>query len=106
MKRQTVRACSIRRALEVVGDVPVLLIFEQAFLGRHRFDEFVTETGVARSVISQRLAKLVEANVLTKLPERRSGYRLIEKGRDLYPVLLALLGWGDRWYADRKGPPL
>ena len=102
MKHETIRACSIWRALEVVGDVPVLLIMEQAFLGRHRFDEFVQQTGVARSVISNRLGKLAEAGIFTKLPERRSGYRLTEKGRDLFPVALMILRWQHRWELSRR----
>ena len=99
---QTIRACSIWRALEVVGDVPVLLILEQAFLGRHRFAEFVQQTGVARSVISNRLEKLVDAGVITKPPERRAGYRLTEKGRDLFPVALMILRWQQRWEAGER----
>jgi DNA-binding HxlR family transcriptional regulator len=97
VKHETIRACSIWRALEVVGDVPVLLILEQAFLGKHRFDEFVQETGVARSVISNRLEKLVEADVLIKLSERRAGYRLTEKGRSLFPIALMILRWQHLW---------
>jgi DNA-binding HxlR family transcriptional regulator len=103
MKHETIRACSIWRALEVVGDVPVLLILEQAFLGRHRFDEFVAETGIARSVINNRLAKLVEADVFGKLPQRRSGYHLTKKGRDLFPVALMILQWQHRWEAAERG---
>ncbi len=97
MKHETIRACSIWRALEVVGDVPVLLILEQSFLGKHRFDEFVRETGVARSVISNRLEKLVAAGVFIKLPERRAGYRLTEMGRDIFLVALMILRWQHRW---------
>ena len=103
MKHETIRACSIWRALEVVGDVPVLLILEQAFLGRHRFDEFVQHTRVARSVISNRLARLVEAEVLEKLPERRSGYRLTVKGRDLFPIALMILRWQHQWESGERG---
>ena len=102
MKPETIRACSIWRALEVVGDVPVLLILEQAFLGKHKFVEFVSETGIARSVISKRLEKLVEANVLDKLPDRRSGYRLTDKGQGLFPVALMILRWQHRWESDAR----
>lgn len=102
MKHETIRACSIWRALEVVGDVPVLLVMEQAFLGRHHFDEFVKKTGVARSVISNRLEKLVEAELLTKLPERRAGYRLTVKGRDLFPVALMILRWQHIWESSER----
>lgn len=103
MKHETIRACSIWRALEVVGDVPVLLILEQAFLGRHRFDEFVEETGIARSVINNRLKKLVEAEVLDKRAERRAGYHLTEKGRGLFPVALMILLWQNRWEFGERG---
>jgi DNA-binding HxlR family transcriptional regulator len=102
VKHETIRACSIWRALEVVGDVPVLLILEQAFLGKHRFDEFVRETGVARSVISNRLEKLVEAGVFVKLSERRAGYRLTEMGRDIFTVALMILRWQHRWESGER----
>ncbi len=102
MKHESIRACSIWRALEVVGDVPVLLIIEQALLGRHHFDEFVQETGVTRSVISNRLRKLVDADVFTKLPERRAGYRLTEKGRDLFSVALMILRWQHHWESGER----
>ena len=67
---RTIRACSIWRALDVVGDVPVLLIMEQAFLGTHGFDEFVARTGLARSVVSGRLRKLVDEDCLAKRPKK------------------------------------
>jgi DNA-binding HxlR family transcriptional regulator len=102
VKHESIRACSIWRALEVVGDVPVLLILEQAFLGRRHFDEFVRETGVTRSVISNRLQKLVDAAVFTKLPERRAGYRLTEKGRDLFTVALMILRWQHHWETGER----
>ena len=103
MKHDTIRACSIWRALEVVGDVPVLLILEQAFLGRRRFEEFVNETGIARSVIANRLGKLVEAGVFAKPAERRAGYRLTAMGLDLFPVALMILRWQHQWEADGRG---
>lgn len=97
MKHETIRACSIWRALDVVGDVPVLLILEQLFLGRRRFQEFVEQTGIARSVINTRLERLVEAGVLVKSQERRGGYGLTDKGKDLFPVGLMILRWQQRW---------
>lgn len=103
MKHETIRACSIWRALEVVGDVPVLLILEQAFLGRKRFEEFVSETGVARSVIANRLGKLVEAGVFVKPAERRAGYRLTQMGMELFPVALMILRWQHQWEAEGRG---
>lgn len=103
MKHETIRACSIWRALEVVGDVPVLLIMEQAFLGKHRFVDFVEETGIARSVISNRLEKLVEAGLLSKNDQRHGGYRLTEKGRGLFPVALMILRWQQQWELGERG---
>lgn len=103
MKHQTIRACSIWRALEVVGDVPVLLILEQAFLGRHLFNEFVEETGLARSVVSNRLTRLIEAEVLEKSPALRGGYRLTTKGRGLFPIALMILRWQHLWTESVRG---
>ncbi|MBF6601592.1 MAG: helix-turn-helix transcriptional regulator [Sphingorhabdus sp.] len=103
MKIDTIRACSIWRALEVVGDVPVLLIMEQAFLGKGRFQEFLEETGIVRSVLSNRLVKLVETDVFTKDTQRQKGYRLTEKGRGLFPVALMILRWQRRWEWGARG---
>lgn len=102
MNHETIRACSIWRALEVVGDVPVLLVLEQAFLGKRRFDDFVRETGVARSVVSNRLEKLVGAGIFSKLPKRGAGYRSTEKGRDLFPVALMILRWQHLWASGQR----
>lgn len=106
MKTATIRACSIWRALEVVGDVPVLLILERAFLGAHRFEEFVTQTRLARSVISGRLAKMVEVGILSKEAAeggRRQVYRLLPMGRELFPTALMILRWQHRWEPSRRG---
>ena len=103
MKHETIRACSIWRALEVVGDVPVLLIMEQAFVGKHRFKDFVEETGIVRSVISKRLEKLVEAGLLSKDEKRQSGYHLTQMGRGLFPVALMILRWQQLWELGERG---
>ena len=102
----TIRACSIWRALEVVGDVPVLLIMERAFLGAHRFEEFVAQTRLARSVISGRLARLVEVGIFAKEAVdggRRQVYRLQPMGRELFPTALMMLRWQHRWEPTRRG---
>jgi DNA-binding HxlR family transcriptional regulator len=92
--------CSIARALEVVGERWSLLIVRDVFLGFRRFDDLVDSLGVTRSVLSSRLERLVEEGVLSRRryqrnPERFE-YELTERGTDLWPVILALLGWGDR----------
>ncbi len=100
--------CSIARTLEVVGERWTLLIMRDAFLGVRRFDDIQRDLGIARNVLRDRLSRLVDEGLLERRPyqERppRSEYRLTQKGRDLWPVLHALLRYGDRWYAP-DGPP-
>src|SRR5438105_11200067 len=100
--------CSLARTLAVIGDRWTLLILRDAFLRVRRFEEFETSLKIARRVLSERLALLVEEGVLSRVAyqERpvRYEYRLTEKGLDLYPAILSLVHWGDRHYAGRKGP--
>ncbi|HEX2709190.1 MAG TPA: helix-turn-helix domain-containing protein [Solirubrobacterales bacterium] len=102
--------CSVARSLSFLGERWALLVLRDLFLGRRRFDEFQESLGVASNVLSQRLATLVEEGIVERRrysehPERFE-YRLTEKGRDLQPVLLAMLAWGDRYTAGSDGPPL
>jgi DNA-binding HxlR family transcriptional regulator len=101
--------CSIARALELVGDRWTLLVLREAFLGTRRFHAFQDHLGLARTVLSDRLGRLVEDGLLERVryaerPERFE-YRLTEKGVDLWPVLVALLQWGDR-HATQGPPPV
>lgn len=102
--------CSMARALAVVGDRWTLMILRDAFLKVRRFDDFQKSLGLARRVLSERLALLVEEGVLEKRPyqERpvRYEYRLTDKGLDLYPTVLSLIHWADRHYAGPEGPPV
>lgn len=102
--------CSIARTLSVIGDRWTLLVLRDAFLRVRRFEDFQRRLGVTRHLLADRLRKLVDAGILEKARYQekpaRYEYRLTEKGRDLYPVILALLGWGDRWMAGEAGPPL
>lgn len=102
--------CSLARSLAVVGDRWTLLVLREAFLRVRRFDDFQTRLGIARRVLTERLALLVAEGVLEKVQysERpvRHEYRLTEKGLGLYPVIIALVHWGDRHYTDDRGPPL
>jgi DNA-binding HxlR family transcriptional regulator len=101
--------CSIARALELVGERWTLLILRESFLGTRRFDDFQRELGVARNVLQTRLERLVDAGTLARVPyqERpvRYEYRLTRKGVDLWPVIVALLKWGDK-HAAPDGPPV
>ncbi|MBI0328782.1 winged helix-turn-helix transcriptional regulator [Burkholderia plantarii] len=102
--------CSIARTLAVLGDRWTMLILRNAFYGVRRFDAFQTQLGLTRHVLADRLARLVEEGVFVRrqYQERppRHEYRLSDKGRDLYPVLLALTAWGDRWKDEGAGPPV
>src|SRR5437588_11784769 len=101
--------CSIARALEVVGERWSILVLREAFLGTHRFDETQRHLGVARNVLQARLERLVQAEILKKVRYQdrppRYEYRLTAKGVDLWPVVVALLKWGDRYEAPH-GPPV
>jgi DNA-binding HxlR family transcriptional regulator len=102
-------ACSIARATDLFGDAWTALIMRDVLAGVTRFDDLVHDLGISRKVLAARLARLVEEDVLVRerYQERppREHYRATEKGKDLYPVLLALLNWGDRWCAGQAGPP-
>jgi DNA-binding HxlR family transcriptional regulator len=101
--------CSVARALAVVGERWTLLIVRDAFKGTRRFDDFQRSLGVTRHRLAERLNKLVEHGVMTKVAysERpsRFEYRLTRKGLALYPVLATLSDWGDQWMADGAPVP-
>ncbi|SEC09478.1 transcriptional regulator, HxlR family [Rhizobiales bacterium GAS188] len=103
-------ACSVARTVSVIGDRWSLLILRDCFLRIRRFDDFQERLGVTRHILADRLKKLVDLGVLRRQryvdrPPRYE-YRLTEKGIELYPVLLALVHWGDRHMADAAGAPL
>jgi DNA-binding HxlR family transcriptional regulator len=101
--------CSVAQCLEVVGEWWSLLIVRDAFLGVRRFDDFQDRLGISRNTLNQRLNNLVDNGVLKRVPYQdhppRAEYRLTEKGRDLWHVVMAMRQWGDRWAAP-DGPPL
>jgi DNA-binding HxlR family transcriptional regulator len=104
------QVCSIAKALEVVGERWSLLIVRDVMNGRRRFDELQDGLGIARNVLSARLQRLVDEDILERRvyqsnPERYE-YFLTEKGLDLWPALVALLAWGDRHSPNPAGPPM
>ncbi|MEK9544017.1 MAG: helix-turn-helix domain-containing protein [Luminiphilus sp.] len=103
------QVCSVARALAIVGERWTLLIIRDAFKGTRRFDDFYRNLGVTRHRLAQRLAGLVEAGVMTRVPYNdrpvRYEYRLTRMGLGLYPVLMTLGDWGDRWLDNGQGPP-
>jgi len=102
--------CSLARALAVLGDRWTLLVLRESFMGVRRFEDFEKGLRIARRVLSERLRLLVAEDVLRRVPyqERptRYEYRLTEKGLALYPAILSLVHWGDRFYAGDAGPPV
>ncbi|WP_329359326.1 winged helix-turn-helix transcriptional regulator [Streptomyces sp. NBC_01483] len=94
-------ACAIAQAAAVVGDWWSLLLVRETARGHHRFDALQEELGISRKVLTERLAHLVEAEVLEKVPYQsgpvRYEYRLTESGQGLLPVLLSMQDWADRW---------
>lgn len=102
--------CSIAKALEVVGERWTLLIVRDVMGGARRFDQLQKGLGIARNVLTARLQRLVEEDILERRPYQESPpryeYFLTEKGLDLWPALIALLGWGDRHTDYPDGPPL
>jgi|SRR5271165_474571 len=102
--------CNIAAALSVVGEKWTFLVIREAFNGIRRFDDIQRRTGAPRQLLSNRLAKLVAEGILRKVPYQedcqrvRNEYRLTEKGIDLFPVIAALLAWGDKHAAWPGGP--
>jgi DNA-binding HxlR family transcriptional regulator len=102
--------CSVGRALQVVGDRWSMLVLREAFHGVRRFDVFQRNLGIARNILAARLQTLVGVGILERhryqeRPERFE-YRLTRMGADLWPVLVALMEWGDRYTAGEAGAPV
>ena len=103
--------CSIARTLELVGDRWTLLVLRDVANGVSRFDELTAHLGIARNILSGRLARLVEGGLIERTAYQEPGererhaYRLSGPGRELIPVLLAFMAWGDRNLAGPEGPP-
>jgi DNA-binding HxlR family transcriptional regulator len=104
------RECSVARTLDIVGEKWALLAVREVFLGDRRFDEMVRRTGAPRDTLAARLRTLTSAGILERRQysahPARFEYHLTEAGRDLYPVIVTLMQWGDRYLAGADGPPL
>jgi DNA-binding HxlR family transcriptional regulator len=100
--------CTISRSAALLGERWTLLLLRQVFLGTRRFEDFQTTMDISRSVLAERLAELVDEGVLRRVAYKdsrtRYEYRLTEKGRALYPVLMALRDWGSQWMPPVDGP--
>jgi DNA-binding HxlR family transcriptional regulator len=103
-------ACSVARTLDVVGDRWTMLILRDIGLGITRFDALQSDLGISRKVLSERLAALVEREVVGRSPYQqkpsRYDYHLTEKGSELAVVLFAMMAWGDRWGYGEGAEPI
>jgi DNA-binding HxlR family transcriptional regulator len=99
--KEAALACPIPAAVELIGEKWAFLILRGAFNGLHHFEEFQAGLGIARNILSDRLAKMVAGGILERFPDpddrRRVIYSLTPKGEGLLPVVLALRQWGDDW---------
>ena len=102
--------CALPAALEAVGERWSFLILRGVFNGLHHFEEFQSTLGIARNILSNRLGRLVENEILEREPDpadrRKVAYRLTPKGRELLPVLIALRQWGERWVSGVPSNPV
>jgi DNA-binding HxlR family transcriptional regulator len=100
--------CPVASTLEIIGERWTILILRDVFLGIRRFEDLQRNLGVARNILQARLQRLVEYGILVKRPYQdrpvRHEYRLTEKGADLWPVLVSLLNWGDRYALSGDRP--
>jgi len=106
----TADRCTIAKTLDVLTTRSAFILLREAFYGTTRFDEFVERAGISEAVTAARLRELVDDGLLEREDYREPGqrtrqrYRLTDKGADLFPALVALMQWGDRWLDDRGGP--
>jgi DNA-binding HxlR family transcriptional regulator len=102
--------CTIARSVDLLGEGWILLIMRQACLGTRRFEDFQRSLGISRNILTTRLNRLVDDDLLTRVEYQqrpvRHEYRLTEKGRDDYPILAAMAAYGDRWLVGDEGTPL
>ena len=102
--------CGLPEALEVMGERWAFMILRASFNGVHHFEEFLSELGIARNILSSRLSKLVDHEILDRQPcpddRRRIEYRLTDKGMDLLPAMLALRQWGQKYGVEVNEDPV
>ena len=108
-RKAVLNECALPGALEAVGERWSFLILRGAFNGLAHFEEFQATLGIARNILSNRLGRLVEHDILAREPDpadrRKIAYRLTDKGRALLPVLIALRQWGERWISECPAIP-
>lgn len=113
VRRSPVRPCdcNLARSFELIGDRWTLLLLRSAMYGIRRFDDFQADLDVPRSVLSSRLAGLVDAGIMERREYQEEGqrarveYPLTKMGKELALPFMAMTAWGDKWLAEGE-PPL
>src|ERR671914_53010 len=106
------RNCAIARTGAMLGERWVFAILRAAYFRARTFEDYLSATGIARNVLADRLRSLVDSGILEKRPyedtqtRQRSGYHLTEAGLDLYPVIVAMMQWGNKHAGFDSGPPV
>lgn len=104
------RFCSVARTVEILSDAWMFLVLRESFFGARRFEHFQSRLKLPRNTLVIRLNKLTELGLMIKVGyssgQNRFEYRLSDQGRDLYPTMLSLMQFGDRWLSGREPPPL
>lgn len=102
--------CGLPAALEAMGERWSFMILRAAFNGVRHFEEFQSELGIARNILSNRLARLVEHDILARqvmvCDRRKVMYQLTDKGAELLPTMVALRQWGERWGSGVPSTPV
>jgi DNA-binding HxlR family transcriptional regulator len=102
--------CGLPAALEVIGERWSFMIVRAAFNGIRHFEEFLTEIGIARNILANRLSRLTESGILQRKPcpedRRKVEYRLTDKGMDFLPAMIALRQWGEKWETGTPSNPI
>ncbi len=102
--------CSLANTLNLIGEWWVILILREAIYGSRRFEDFQKQLGIARNILTDRLKKLCDSGILERIPVKEGGkrqeYKITKMGRDLYPALITLTQWGDRWLCPPEGVPM
>ncbi len=108
-KRFDEMPCAIAQTLNQVGDWWTLLIVRDAMKGARRFSDFHESTGIAKNILTDRLNKLVENGIMTReevgVRGQRQEYVLTDRGEALFPILIAMQQWGDRWVYENESLP-
>ncbi len=101
---------SVAAAAELLGDRWTFLILREAYFGTRRFNEFAQNLGLSRNILSSRLKTLVAQGIFEARPygpgRTRNEYVLAQPGRDIFPIVVGLLQWGDKYIAGKRGPSI